>query len=68
MEKCYEYFSCSKKECVMFNIHNELMCWNVPDTLCNHDLVNKKLFEKIGINMCDVCLYFKKYNSNQELL
>lgn len=63
MEKCYEYFDCKKTDCIMFT--KDLItynCWEIDETLCNHP--QHKIFEKLDLKKCDVCIYYKSLNSN----
>ena len=64
MEKCYEYFACSKSDCVMFSEKSGKPCWEVPNTLCSHDLVDMKMYKKLGLNKCNSCMYYKLYFGN----
>jgi len=56
MEKCYEYLGCDKKDCVMYGNKNEVKCWEVPGTLCNHP--GMELIEKKGKDKCKYCIYY----------
>lgn len=63
MEKCHEYYDCKRSECIMFeNDSKYLNCWDLDDTLCNHSHLYS--LEKIGIDKCKLCLYFKSVNTN----
>jgi len=61
MEKCYEYLGCDKKDCVMYGNKNEVKCWEVPGTLCNHP--GMELIEKKGKDKCKYCIYYKAANN-----
>ena len=63
MEKCYDYFACTKKDCIMFDDSNQNKCWDSEETLCNHDRVTNTLFDKLNIDKCKVCLYYKHEKS-----
>ena len=57
MEKCYEYFGCEKKDCVMYENKSEAKCWDVQGTLCTHPTIEH--VEKMGIDKCKYCIYYK---------
>ena len=48
----------------MFKNQSDAPCWDVPETLCSHDLVDAKLFKKMGLNKCLSCVYYKQFNKN----
>lgn len=60
MEKCYEYFNCEKKECVMFSMTDNVSCWDVSGTLCSHPGV--ELYTKLGKEKCKICIYYNTVN------
>lgn len=64
MEKCYEYFGCTKLNCVCFTDTQSKKCWEIPNTLCNHEPMVEIVLEKRGLSKCTVCLYYKSYNTN----
>ncbi len=45
----------------MFKNQSDAPCWEVPGTLCSHDLMDMKLYEKMGLNKCNACIYYKLY-------
>ena len=57
MEKCYEYFGCNKKDCVMYKNKDKTKCWDVQGTLCNHP--GMKIMDK---NKCKCCIYYEAIN------
>ena len=60
MEKCYDYYSCKKTNCIMFKLDaNNINCWDIEGTLCNHPYI-----EKLDIDRCKLCLYYKSVNLN----
>ena len=59
MEKCYEYFACSKTDCIMFKENNQKYCWDCEGTLCNHDKATISYFDRLNIDKCKLCLYYK---------
>ncbi len=60
MEKCYNYFECNKKECVVFSITDGTPCWEIEGTLCNSDAVFHLNKIKGGKTFsCKMCLYYR---------
>jgi hypothetical protein len=41
----------------MFKIKDEIPCWEVTGTLCNHP--GLETIQKAGKRKCDYCIYFK---------
>ena len=59
MEECYQYFSCTKKDCPAYG-KKDINCWEMEETLCHHPLVeyfDKKLSE-LGKRKCDGCAQY----------
>jgi hypothetical protein len=62
MEKCYEFFGCEKKECVMFDPKNSKLCWESDNTLCNSEGI-EYIMKKHNNNkeeVCKFCIYYKE--------
>ncbi len=58
MEKCYEYFACTKTDCIMFKKDSkECNCWDYEETLCNHPYI-----DSLNIDKCKICLYYRSVN------
>lgn len=61
MEKCYEYFVCSKPDCIMHKQDKDIYnCWDYDNTLCNHPYI-----ETLNIDKCKLCLYYKSMNQDK---
>lgn len=58
---CYEYFSCKQKDCKMFNKKGDAKCWEIEGTMCNID--GADVIKNLGVNKCDVCIYYEAVNS-----
>jgi hypothetical protein len=61
MERCYEYFDCQKKDCVMYTITDDKQCWEIDGTQCNFpgiERLRKKHSNKVDV--CKACLYYQK--------
>ncbi len=59
MEKCYEYFNCTKTDCPMYG-RKDVNCWEIEETLCSHpalELIRKRI--GIKIEACEKCIYFQ---------
>jgi len=70
MEKCFEYYACTKTDCIMHNSQSSQNCWEVEGTLCNSpelDNINGKLSDK-GISKCTFCIYKKQAVSQMKFL
>jgi len=70
MEKCFEYYACTKTDCIMHSSQSCLNCWDVKDTL-NHssdlESLNDKFSEK-GFSKCTFCIYKKQALSQIQYL
>lgn len=61
MEKCFDYYDCSKSDCIMFKKDKAIFnCWEIDGTLCNHSHLYQ--LEKLKLNKCKFCLYYKSVN------
>jgi len=62
MEKCYEYFNCSQKQCAAHT--EEVICWEIEGTLCNTAHIEgfqMSLQELTSdSSKCDHCIYKKQ--------
>jgi hypothetical protein len=63
MEKCYEYFDCSKLDCVRRK-EEDKECWEIDETLCNShsrivDIMKNELGSKILA--CEQCIYYQQH-------
>ena len=61
MKECYEYFNCTKTDCVKRQNPN-IPCWELDNTLCaghynGYDYFSKTLGSKI--ETCKFCFYYK---------
>ena len=56
MEKCYEFLGWSKTDCVMYGNKDEIACWDVEGTLCNHE--GLEMMVKKGKDKCKYCIYY----------
>ena len=57
MEKCFEYLGCSQTGCIMYGRGDDLNCWEVEGTLCNHP--GMALIAKSKKDKCAYCLFYK---------
>ena len=57
MEKCYEYLGCDKYDCVMHGSSDDIECWEVEGTLCNHQ--GLELIKNIDKEKCAYCIYYE---------
>jgi len=62
MEKCYEYLCCPEKDCIMYNRQDDIACWEVEGTLCNHSGIEYIREISVGKKKlaCEhsACIYF----------
>ena len=58
MEKCYEYFACSKTDCTMHN-NKKQNCWEIANTLSNspYTAFLKSTLKSRGVDPCTYCTY-----------
>jgi len=63
MEKCYEYFSCYKKNCPAQS-DSKAKCWELENTLCNHPIQNT--ITKYNHDKCNYCIYKKLTQKKME--
>ena len=58
MEKCYQYFSCDKANCIMYKRKTSKHCWDAEGTLCCIQPM-KQFTEKevCSPDKCSFCLY-----------
>jgi len=70
MEKCYEYFACTKTKCCMYNNSDDRHCWEVEGTLCNSFEINtlQTALGKAKFNKCTYCIYRKAAEHKINLL
>jgi len=47
MEPCYEYLGCGEKDCIMYRRNDNMPCWEVGETSCNHKGI-QIMREKLG--------------------
>jgi len=69
MEKCYEYFVCTKKDCPAYG-RKDVKCWEIEATLC-HDLSVEHIqsvVSKSGFEKCHLCIYFKTLKERENLI
>jgi hypothetical protein len=64
MEACYEYLGCDKQDCVCHGRKDDIRCWELDGTLCNHDgiqVMRGRLHGKKKEDSCDRsgCVYYK---------
>ena len=61
MEKCYEYFGCTKVDCSMHNNRDNLSCWKVEDTLCKSPEIAaiQNTLKGTKFTKCTYCTYRK---------
>jgi hypothetical protein len=63
MEACYEYLGCDKQECPAYVKKENMRCWEVAGTLCNHpgiELVRKRSSNGNKEDSCirSGCIYY----------
>ncbi len=67
MEKCHEYFSCEKMDCVRRK-NEDLECWEIEETLCDtHSDYVTKIRNYIGgkSEACKYCIYYQQKHLKQ---
>ena len=63
MEKCYEYFDCTKKQCIVRS--QSLPCWEIESNVCDVHADYIKIIQKekgSKLDACKLCLYYKQQN------
>lgn len=58
MEKCYDFFDCDQRKCVMHGSKREIKCWEVEGTSCEHP--GMEFFKRKGIDKCKYCSYLRE--------
>lgn len=68
MEKCYDYFGCTRTECSMHTSHDNPDCREVDGTLCNSPGIDaiQNMPEIPKFNKCTYCIYRKEALSQLE--
>lgn len=65
--RCYEFFGCKKRECVMFAVEEEVNCWDLEATLTScRDMFGESGEVKDKILFCKNCLYYTHVNQTKE--
>jgi len=63
INKCFEYLGCPKMDCAMYKNDDDKYCWDVEETLCNHqgiELVRKRTDgNKAEACARSNCLYYR---------
>lgn len=62
MERCYEYLGCNQTDCVMYGRDDDVKCWEMEGTLCNHP--GFELIAKTNKDKCTYCIYYKAVKLN----
>jgi len=69
MEKCYEYFNCTQKNCKAHT--QDAVCWEIEGTLCNseHMAGFESSLKKISndLSKCNLCAYKKQIKEPDSL-
>lgn len=60
MEKCYQYFSCTKSDCSVYG-KEDFNCWEENDTLCHYPGIGviQDMLSAEGREKCGLCIYYK---------
>ncbi len=71
MERCYEYLGCPKIDCIMFSLPDDRHCWEIEETLCNHNGIEyirgRTGGDKIEACIQSKCLYLTRAKNNNSV-
>lgn len=58
LEKCYEYFKCTKVECILYGKEGNIRCWETEGTLCSSEGIEIIMEEEGKMEACKNCSYY----------